>query len=171
MNATTFPNARTFHTRLRVATLFATSDRISPTFARTALALLMFPHGAQHLTGWFGGYGFAGTFAWMVGDVGIPAPLAALAIITEFFAPIALLIGAGSRLAAVGLIGVMLGAIPLHVEHGFFMNWFAQAPAGAEGFEYHLLVIALALTVVIDGSGALSVDRKIMRRVQSGGAA
>jgi putative oxidoreductase len=124
----------------------------------------MFPHGAQHALGWFGGYGFTGTFGWMTRTLGFPAPLAALAIVTEVVAPIALVLGLGGRLAALGIFGLMLGALSTHVPNGFFMNWFGGMPAGNEGFEYHLLVLALCAVVAIKGSGALSLDRWIGTR-------
>jgi putative oxidoreductase len=143
--------------------LLATDDRAAPAVARVALALLLFPHGAQHALGWFGGYGFAGTLGWMTGTLGFPAPLAALAITVELLAPLALLVGAAGRLAALGLVGLMAGAIATHAANGFFMNWFGALPAGAEGFEYHLVVIALAAVVIVDGSGPLSLDRRLAR--------
>ncbi len=130
---------------------------------RTALAVVLFPHGAQHALGWFGGYGFAGTHAWMTKTVGFPSALAALAIVTELLAPIALLLGIGGRLAALGIFGLMVGAASTHVPSGFFMNWFGAMPAGSEGFEYHLLVMAMAAAIVIRGSGALSLDRRLAR--------
>jgi putative oxidoreductase len=143
--------------------ILATPGDAGAAIARLALALILFPHGAQHALGWFGGYGFAGTFDWMTG-LGFPAPLAALAIVTELLAPIALFVGFAGRAAALGTIGLMLGALSTHVEHGFFMNWFGSLPAGSEGFEYHLLVIALALVVVVRGSGAGSLDRHLAGR-------
>jgi putative oxidoreductase len=143
--------------------LLATDAAAAPLVARTALALLLFPHGAQHALGWFGGYGFRGTLGWMTGTLGFPAPAAALAIAVELLAPFALLAGLGSRLAALGLVGLMLGAVSTHVPNGFFMNWFGKLAPGAEGFEYHLVVIALAAVVVIAGGGALSLDRRLAR--------
>lgn len=131
---------------------------------RVSLAVILFPHGAQHMIGWFGGYGFAGTHEWMTGTLGFPSALAALAISTEFFAPFALLAGILSRLSAAGVIGLMIGAISTHVEHGFFMNWFGALPAGAEGYEYHLLVIAIAVAVLIRGGGAWSIDLALSPR-------
>ena len=139
--------------------LVATGRDAGATVARVALGLLMFPHGAQHGLGLFGGYGFSGTFAWMTKTLGFPAPMAALAIVTEVVAPLALLLGVGGRLAAAGVTGIMLGAISTHVPNGFFMNWFGGLPAGQEGFEYHLAVLALAAVVMIKGSGASSLDR------------
>ena len=118
----------------------------------------MLPHGAQHALGWLGGYGFAGTFGWMTKTLGFPAPLAALAIVTELIAPVLLLLGLGGRLGALGMFGVMLGAASTHVQNGFFMNWFGAQATGTEGYEYHLLALALAAVVVIKGSGRLSLD-------------
>ena len=104
------------------------------TIARVGLGLLMFPHGAQHALGWFGGYGFRGTHAWMTGTLGFPSAAAALAIVVELLGSLALLAGVGGRLAALGIIGLMLGAISTHASQGFFMNWFGRLPAGSEGF-------------------------------------
>jgi putative oxidoreductase len=144
-----------------VRRLLATAADPAATVARLSLALLIFPHGAQHALGWFGGYGFGGTHGWMTKTLGFPAPLAALAIITELVAPVALLLGLAGRAAALGIIGIMLGAILTHAPSGFFMNWFGALPAGQEGFEYHLMVIALAAVVVLKGSGAASIDRAL----------
>ena len=129
--------------------------------ARVALGLILLPHGAQHLLGLFGGYGFAGTLGWMTGTLGFPAPLAAVAILSEFVAPILLIIGLGGRAGALAVIGIMLGALSTHVSNGFFMNWFGQLGAGQEGFEYHLVVIALAAVVLLTGSGRWSIDLKL----------
>ena len=90
--------------------------------------------------------------------------LAALAIVVELLAPIALVLGLGSRLAAAGLFGLMVGAASTHVGDGFFMNWFGRLAAGHEGFEYHLLVVALAAVVTTTGSGRFSFDRTVARR-------
>lgn len=143
--------------------LLATPADPAAAIARVSLGLILFPHGAQHALGWFGGYGFSGTFAWMTGTLGFPAPLAALAIVTELLASIALVVGVAGRAAALGAVGIMLGAISTHVPNGFFMNWFGALPSGSEGFEYHLLMIALALVVMVRGSGAWSVDRHLVR--------
>lgn len=132
--------------------------------ARLALAAILFPHGAQHALGWFGGHGFAGTHAWMTGTLGFPPVFAALAIVVELASPLALLVGLASRPAALGLAGLMLGAMSTHRADGFFMNWFGAMPAGHEGFEYHLLVLALCGVVLAKGGGALSLDGRLFRR-------
>ena len=158
-----WPRIRATGTRI-VATVLETDSRISTTLLRIALAAILFPHGAQHALGWFGGYGFGGTHLWMTETLGFPAVLAAAAIAAELLAPIALLAGAAGRVAALAVAGIMLGAIKVHAADGFFMNWFGQLPAGAEGFEYHLLVLAMAVVLVMEGSGALSVDGALRRR-------
>lgn len=144
-----------------VARATATSDDWAATLARVALAAVIFPHGGQHLLGWFGGYGFDGTRGWMTSSLGIPGPVAAFSILFEFFAPLLLLAGIGGRVLGVGFALFMLVAGQSHAAHGFFMNW-TNSNAG-EGFEYHVLAIALALTVALRGSGALSVDRFLVR--------
>ncbi len=96
--------------------------------------MVIFPHGAQKLLGWFRGYGFKGTMGYFTGS-GIPAPLALLAIIAEFFGPLGLALGLLTRVAAFGIACVMAGAIfRVHRPHGFFMNWFGNQQG--EGFEF-----------------------------------
>lgn len=144
-------------------TLLATRRDSPPLVARLVLGLVMFPHGAQHALGWFGGYGFHGTLGWMTNTLGFPAPLAALAIVVELLAPFGLVLGLGGRVAAAGIIGLMLGAASTHLANGFFMNWFGTLKPGVEGYEYHLIALALAAVVAIEGSGALSIDRLLSR--------
>jgi putative oxidoreductase len=144
-------------------TLLRTDGDAAPALARLTLAFVIFPHGAQHVLGWFGGYGFAGTYGWMTGTLGFAPAFAVLALVTEIAAPFALLFGLGGRVAALGIVGLMLGALSTHVANGFFMNWFGSLPAGQEGFEYHLLAVALAGIVVVEGSGAWSVDAALGR--------
>lgn len=134
------------------------------TIARLALGIMIFAHGAQKMLGWFGGYGFEGTIGWMTSQLGIPALLAALAIAAEFFGGLGLIAGLGSRLAAFGVAATMLVAtLMVHASNGFFMNWFGAQQG--EGFEFHLLAIALALVVMIRGAGALSLDGLVAKRL------
>src|ERR1019366_7658824 len=140
--------------------LFSTSDDFVITIVRLVLGVTFFMHGAQKMLGWFGGYGFHGTMGFFTQQMGIPAPLAFLAICAEFFGGIGLLVGLLSRVAALGIIVNMLVAIAtVHHVNGFFMNWTGQQKG--EGFEFHLLAIALAIVVLIKGSGAVSIDRAI----------
>jgi putative oxidoreductase len=139
--------------------LFSTSNDFTFTLARLVLGLVFFAHGAQKMLGWFGGYGFHGTMGFFT-QMGIPAPLAFLAICAEFFGGLGLLVGFLSRIAALGIITNMLVAVvTVHRVNGLFMNWTGQQKG--EGFEFHLLAIALAIIIVVKGSGALSIDRVI----------
>ncbi len=145
-----------------LARVFATQSDFALSAARALLAVVMFPHGAQKLLGWWGGYGWDGTIGFLTGKVGLPTPLAAGLILLEFFGPILLLAGLLTRPVALGFIGIMLGAIfSVHAQFGFFMNW-SGAQAG-EGFEYHLLVIALSIVLLFRGGGSLALDRKLAR--------
>jgi putative oxidoreductase len=140
--------------------LFSTSNDFVLTIARLVLGVTFFMHGAQKMLGWFGGYGFHATMGTFTHYLGIPAPLAFLAICAEFFGGLGLLVGLLSRVAALGIIVNMLVAIAtVHHVNGFFMNWTGQQKG--EGFEFHLLAIALAIVVLIKGSGAVSIDRAI----------
>jgi len=133
------------------------------TLARITLGSIFFAHGAQKMLGWFGGYGFSGTMAFFTGQMGIPAVFAFLAIAAEFFGGLGLIVGLTARIAAFGVLSVMAVAIAtVHAHYGLFMNWAGNQKG--EGFEYHLLAIALALVVIIKGSGALSLDRWLSRK-------
>ena len=145
--------------------LVRTGDGFAPVALRLALAVVMFPHGAQKMLGWFGGYGFSASMDFLTGQEGLPAIIAFLVIFAEFFGPIGLLVGLWSRLAAFGIGAVMVGAIvTVHGQFGFFMNW-AGTQAG-EGIEYHLLVLGIVAALIIQGSGALSLDRWLTRRAE-----
>ena len=143
--------------------IIATESSGTQALLRLTLALVLLPHGAQHLFGAFGGYGFAATVEWMSGSLGIPAPLAAAAILLEFFGPVLLLAGFGSRLIGVALAAFMAAAGSTHAANGFFMNWFGNLPTGVEGFEYHLLAAVIGLAIAVNGGGSFSVDRVLGR--------
>lgn len=137
--------------------LLKTNNSAAPLLARLGLGLVMFPHGAQKVLGWFGGYGFDGTMGFFTGTLHIPAVFAFLAIAAEFAGSLGLITGFLSRIAAFGIAATMSVAIFMaHAGNGFFMNWNGNQKG--EGFEYHLLAIALALVVMIQGAGKASVD-------------
>ena len=140
--------------------LFSTSNDFVLTIVRLVLGVTFFMHGAQKMLGWFGGYGFHATMGVFTQHMGISAPLAILAICAEFFGGLGLLVGLLSRIAALGIIVNMLVAIAtVHHVNGFFMNWTGQQKG--EGFEYHLLVLAITAALMIRGAGAFSADRAI----------
>lgn len=141
--------------------LLATDAIWAPVFLRATLALVMFPHGAQKALGWFGGHGWSGSMGFLTSQIGLPSPAAALVILLEVLGPVLLLIGLGTRAVALGFVGIMLGAIAtVHAEHGFFMNWFGAQKG--EGYEFHLLVIGVALALVLTGGGRWSADARIV---------
>lgn len=112
------------------------------------------------MLGWFGGYGFTGTMGFFTHQMGIPAPLAFVAICAEFFGGLGLIVGLLSRIAAFGLtVNMLVAILTVHAHNGFFMNWTGQQKG--EGFEYHLLALALLVVVMAKGAGALSVDRAL----------
>jgi putative oxidoreductase len=140
--------------------LLATDDDTATAILRLVLGVVFFAHGAQKMLGWFGGYGFSGTMGFFTGTMHIPAPLAFLAIAAEFFGGLGLIFGFLTRIAAFGIAVNMLVAIAMvHGPNGFFMNW--SGTQKGEGFEYHLLVLAITAFLMIRGAGAFSVDRAI----------
>ncbi len=141
--------------------LVRTNESAGLTILRLVLGVVFFAHGAQKMLGWFGGYGFHGTMGAFT-RMGMPSPLAFLIIATEFFAALGLLAGFLTRIAALGIGGLMVGAISMvHAHNGFFMNWYGNQKG--EGYEYHLLVLAIAVALLLRGAGSLSVDRALAR--------
>ena len=140
--------------------LLATSNDWTLTLLRLVMGVIFFAHGAQKAFGWFGGYGFSGTMGFFTKMMHIPAPFAFLAICAEFLGGLGLVLGALGRIAAFGIACNMMVAIMLvHHNFGLFMNWTGQQKG--EGFEYHLLAIAIAVVLMARGSGAFSVDRAL----------
>jgi putative oxidoreductase len=143
--------------------LFKTDNSTGPLLARLMLGIVMFPHGAQKMLGWFGGHGFSGTMNFFTGMMHIPAPFAFLAILAEFAGSLALIAGVLSRVAALGIATVMtVAVVTVHAANGFFMNWTGSQKG--EGFEYHLLALGLALIVIFQGGGKASVDALLARK-------
>ena len=130
---------------------------------RIVLGIAVFPHGAQKLLGWFGGYGFDGTMNYFTTTLGLPWIIGFLVIILESFGAIALIVGAGTRIVAAAYIVLALGIVfTAHIQHGFFINWFGNQMG--EGYEYFLLWIAMAIALVLNGAGKFSIDRFVLVR-------
>ena len=143
--------------------ILRTTDDRAIFLLRLTLGVVFFAHGAQKMLGWFGGYGFHGTMGFFTGAMHIPAVFAFLAIAAEFFGALGLITGLLGRVAAFGIFSVMAVAVLMvHSKVGFFMNWYGATPP-AEGYEYHLLAMAMALAVMIKGSGAFSLDRMLSK--------
>jgi putative oxidoreductase len=142
--------------------LFRTDDHAALLILRVALGIVMLPHGAQKLLGWFGGFGFSGTMGFFTQQMHLPWIVAFLIIIGESFGSMGLIIGFLTRVAAFGVLLIMVGAISLvHWPNGFFMNWSGKQ--AGEGFEYHLLAIAMSVVLLLYGAGKWSVDRELAR--------
>lgn len=143
--------------------IFQTSESNATAILRVVLGLILFPHGAQKILGWFGGYGFDGTMGFLTGTAGLPWIIAFLVIVIEFFGAIALILGFATRVVAVGIISLFAGIIfTSHLQNGFFMNWAGNQPG--EGYEYHLLVIGISLVLLVSGAGNWSVDHALQKR-------
>ena len=141
--------------------LMGTSNDVALTILRLVLGVVFLAHGAQKMLGWFGGYGFHATMGFFT-HMGMPAPVAFLVICTEFFGGLGLIVGLLTRIAALGIGVEMIGAIfMVHLQNGFFMNWFGTQKG--EGFEYHLLVIAMSAALLLRGAGAFSLDRGLSK--------
>jgi putative oxidoreductase len=138
--------------------LYVTDDNTATVILRLVLGIAFFAHGAQKMLGWFGGYGYSATMGLFTGMLHIPAPLAFLAIAAEFFGGLGLILGFLTRIAAFGIgINMIVAIAMVHSAFGFFMNW--SGTQKGEGFEYHLLVLAIVVFLMIRGAGAFSVDR------------
>ncbi len=147
-----------------LARIFKTDDDNVQAFLRTVLAVVFLAHGSQKVLGWFGGYGFHNTMGYFTQMMHIPEAFAFLAIAAEFLGGLGLIAGLLGRVAALGIAVEMAVAVALvHAQYGFFMNW-TGAQKG-EGFEYHVLAIALALAIVIRGAGAYSLDRVLYSKL------
>ena len=146
-----------------MARFFKTDDSWASVILRVVLGSVIFAHGAQKLFGWFGGFGYEGTMGFFTQKMGLPWLVAFLVIIGESLGSLGLIAGFLTRFTAASFIVIMIGAITTHLPHGFFMNWFGQQ--GGEGFEYHLLVIAMSAALAIMGGGRWSVDGWIASRL------
>lgn len=127
---------------------------------RLTLAMILWPHGAQKVLGWFGGAGWNGTYLAFTEKMGIPPFFAKVAMVTEFVAPICMALGFFTRLAALAAIILMAVAMTKHVKNGYFANW-SRKKAG-EGVEFHLLYAGCALALLLTGPGPWSVDAWFM---------
>lgn len=171
MNSSTLPSTSTSisasapasRSRAWLRALLATNTSVAPLVLRATLAVVMIPHGAQKLFGWFGGGGFQATMAALTEGMGLPWIVAFAVVLIESLGSLALLLGLGTRVMAAGLAAVMLGAIAtVHAPHGFFMDW--AGTQGGQGFEYHLLAIGIAVALMITGGGLASLDARLARR-------
>lgn len=146
-----------------IQTLLSTQSNNGFSIARLTLGLVLFPHGAQKMLGLFGGYGFTGTMEFFSQQMGLPSIVALSVITIEFFGSISLIFGFLSRFWAMAFIGLFIGIIfTSQLQNGFFMNWFGNQEG--EGYEYSILIIGLALSTLINGSGRYAFDNIIIKK-------
>ena len=135
--------------------LLQTPPDTTLTWLRIVLGVIMLPHGAQKLLGWFGGGGYSGTMAFFESQMGLPPAVTLLVILTESIGALLLILGLGGRFVAVALIGNMIGAMLLvNLQNGFF--WTEQ------GYEFPLMIILVSAVILVRGSGAHSLDRMLV---------
>ena len=137
-------------------------DRLAPLgwpLVRIVTGLMLIPHGAQKLFGWFGGHGLSGTGQFFESTLGMSPGLlwAGLAGSVEVFGGLALVLGLLTRPAARGVIVLMAVALTVHVPQGFFWS--------DGGIEYPLMWGILALAIFLRGGGAYSLDAKLGLRL------
>jgi putative oxidoreductase len=143
--------------------IFNTPESLAPLAIRIMLAIVIFPHGAQKLLGWFGGYGFSGTMGFFTDTMGLPWLIGFLVIILESIGVLALISGFATRIIAVSYLVLALGIVfSSHIQHGFFMNWFGNQQG--EGYEYFILWIGMAFSLIITGAGKYSIDGKFISK-------
>ena len=131
--------------------------RWAPVVIRIVLGISFIAHGAQKVLGLWGGLGFSGTID-AFAKQGMPAPMTILVMAGELLGGLGVFFGCLTRLAALGQAIVMVGAMLLvHLQNGFFMNWF-NTPGRGHGIECNLAYFAMAISLMMTGAGPLSID-------------
>ncbi|WP_246428045.1 DoxX family protein [Paenibacillus phyllosphaerae] len=118
---------------------------------RLVVGLLFAGHAAQKLFGWFGGYGIKGTGGWL-DSIGVKpgVPMAVMVGLFELVGGLLLALGLWFPVAAALIIIPMIGAIvTVHGKNGL---WVTQ-----NGFEYNLILIAIALGLALIGPGEYAI--------------
>ncbi|TCS77847.1 DoxX family protein [Tepidibacillus fermentans] len=119
---------------------------------RLVVGLTFAGHGSQKLFGWFGGYGLKGTGGWLE-SIGIkPGVLMALAAgLSELVGGLLFAFGLFTPLGAFLIVITMLVAIfTVHGKNGYWVT--------SNGYEYNLILIAVAIGVALIGPGAYSLS-------------
>jgi putative oxidoreductase len=135
-------------------TIFSTDKNWASLALRVTLGAIVLVHGYDKL-----GTGFQGFMGYFTGVLNMPVLLGWLTVFIETLGCVMLIIGFATRINAVALFGLFVGMIAfVHWQDGFLMNWFGQMEKGHEGFEYHLLVLAMCIALILQGGGKWSVD-------------
>ena len=130
----------------------ATANDTALLVVRLAVGIPFLFHGAQIAFGAFGGPGLQG----FAGFGHLPLPIAALVGYGEFLGGLGVLFGVLTRLASVGILVIMLGAIfKVHLPHGYDVQ--------KGGFEYPLTQVFLTLALLLAGPGLITAWRLMGR--------
>jgi putative oxidoreductase len=119
---------------------------------RIVIGVLFIGHGAQKLFGWFGGYGLKGTGGWFE-SIGMKpgVALALFAGLAELLGGILFTLGLFTPLAAILIAGTMtMAIIKVHAPNGLW--------ATANGYEYNLTVLTVAIGIAFIGPGQYAFD-------------
>lgn len=142
--------------------LFTTNNAYGPMLTRIALGIVLLAHGLQITMGWFGGSGFTNMMIYLTSTVGLPLIVALMVVLLQSFGALLLIAGIFTRVIAFGVAVMFIGMIVTsHLDHGFFMNWFGNQ--SGEGYEYHILIIALCVGLITEGAGRFSLDRHLFQ--------
>ncbi len=130
----------------------------STSLLRIVVGVILFAHGTQKLFGWFGGFGLEGTAGFMeqvFGGAGMT--LAVIVALIETVGGLAFVLGFMTSFAALLVaIEFIIIIIMVHLKNGFF--------AANNGFEFPLLILAAALTIMHMGAPYYSIDSKYGRK-------
>ena len=144
-------------------TLLASDGGFAALIIRLTLGGVMLGHGMMMTLGFFGGPGLMASARQLRDQGGVPLPIGWFFTLVELLASLGLIFGLLTRLDALGMAAIMVGATVLHLPFGFFMNWFGQK--NGEGYEYCLLALGMALSLILTGAGAFSLDGVLARAI------
>jgi putative oxidoreductase len=143
--------------------VLSTKDDVALMIVRIGLGVVIFPHGMQKMLGWFGGNGFSGTMGFFTDNLHVPVLFAVLAILAEGLGSLGLITGLFTRIAAFGItVNMAVAVYMMHWQNGFFMNWFGNQKG--EGYEFHILAIAMGVALMLAGGGKWSLDGAIAKK-------
>ena len=139
--------------------IFKTDNNLASTTLRVVLGLVILIHGAGKL-----GEDFDTFMGYLTDYLELPAILGYLTVLIEILGSVLIILGTATRINAGIMFGLFTGMIvTVHAPFGFMMNWFGQMQAGQEGYEYHILVLAMCAALVILGGGRFSMDKMIAK--------
>jgi|SRR5271165_2836194 len=122
---------------------------------RIASALAFLYHGSAILFGAFGGPGPVGFAAFIHG----PTIIGYLVGLAQFAGGLAMLTGVLIRIGAICIIIVMLGALMVHLPHGYDIT--------KDGAEYVITQLLIALAILIAGGGAYSLGSALPKPLRN----